>query len=161
MQLIVKLFDIIRLRAGPQDLPASWLLTVLFFLLYMLIGYGGDQLIAQEGEEGSGNDLLLTLINIVIVGLLIYARGVPQRLAQTLNALLGVSLILLPIALTILYFASLGLTGLSWVWLFVFIWSLIVDGSIYRHALGVSINVGVLIAVLIFGFDFLLITKVF
>lgn len=42
------------------------------------------------------------------------------------------------------------------VWFGVFLWSIAVDAHIYRHALSIRMNLGVLLAVLIFAANFIL-----
>ncbi|MCH7507112.1 MAG: hypothetical protein IID60_07420 [Proteobacteria bacterium] len=45
---------------------------------------------------------------------------------------------------------------LTLVWFGVFLWSIAVDAHIYRHALSIKMNLGVLVAVLIFATNFIL-----
>jgi hypothetical protein len=42
-----------------------------------------------------------------------------------------------------------------------FVWSLAVDAHIYRHALSIKMSFGVLVAVLIFGANFIILKAVF
>jgi hypothetical protein len=42
-----------------------------------------------------------------------------------------------------------------------FVWSLLVDGHIYRHALSIKMSLGVLVAVLIFAANFLIMRVAF
>ena len=46
-------------------------------------------------------------------------------------------------------------------YLVLFGWSLTVDAHIYRHALSIRMNIGVLLAVLIFAANFMLLNAVF
>ena len=51
--------------------------------------------------------------------------------------------------------------GLAAMYLLLFLWSLAVDGHIYRHALSIKMSLGVLVAVLIFAANFILMRAVF
>ena len=47
------------------------------------------------------------------------------------------------------------------VWFATFLWSLAVDGHIYRHALSTTMSLGMLVAVLIFALNFVVIEALF
>jgi len=51
--------------------------------------------------------------------------------------------------------------GVALAYLGLFVWSLAVDGHIYRHALSIKMSLGVLVAVLIFAANFILMRAVF
>jgi hypothetical protein len=51
--------------------------------------------------------------------------------------------------------------GLALAYLGIFVWSLLVDGHIYRHALSIKMSLGVLVAVLIFAANYTLMRAVF
>ena len=51
--------------------------------------------------------------------------------------------------------------GLALAYLGLFVWSLMVDGHIYRHALSIKMSLGVLVAVLIFAANYTLMRAIF
>ena len=51
--------------------------------------------------------------------------------------------------------------NLAAIYLLLFVWSLLVDGHIYRHALSIKLGGGVLIAVLIFAANLVLLRALF
>ena len=85
------------------------------------------------------------------------------RLPQTLSALAGTGLVFGFISVLLISQAdptSISPT-LALVWLGVFLWSLAVDAHIYRHALSIKLNLGLLVAVMVFATNFILLETVF
>jgi hypothetical protein len=117
--------EILLLRRGPQDLPTSRSLLATLILLNIVAGtllYSG-----QEGGSSNslqtaftGTGLLLTLI-LFPISLLLGQEG--ENFYVTAGRLMFMGLL---------------------------IWSLAVDGHIFRHALGTSMMVGTVVAVGIF-----------
>ncbi len=146
--------DILLLRRGPQDLPGSWYLLATLVLLNIVAG----SLLFSSQDEG-GSDALQTVIDIglslVMYTAVLHLRGFRERVLQTLTAFTGtgllLTLVLFPISLL------LGQEGESFyvtagrlMFMALLIWSLAVDGHIFRHALGTSMLVGTAVAVVIF-----------
>ena len=149
--LIKRFWEICLLRAAPQDLPASNFLVLAALTAYL----------------GSGTTLLLSDINplaalaqaaldaaalAVVTTVLLQLRRHPGRLAQTYTALVGsgtlLNLIALPITLGLLgaQEAGGGVGLFAMLWLGLLIWSLMVTGHIYRHALDIPFPAGIVIA---------------
>ena len=111
------------------------------------------------GDAGSvPRSLIAIAVQFFITAALLHLKKLSSRLPQTLSALAGTGLIF--------GFGSLLLVSqaesarnqpvLALVWFGVFLWSIAVDAHIYRHALSVKMNLGVLVAVLIFAVNFIL-----
>ncbi|WP_006787769.1 hypothetical protein [Thiorhodospira sibirica] len=140
--LIRPFFEIIFLRQGPQDLPASRALLALCLLLYILLGiviaspfYGLQQAIVQSVLEVS----LLALL----VWLLLRLRGMAARFTQTLTAFSGAGVLLGLLTLPLVY-SLLGAEArsteqipalASLTYLLILGWLLGVYGHILRHAM--------------------------
>lgn len=159
--ILMNLAQLLRLRGGPQDLPAIWPLTFLLLTLYMLQNLvTGQQL---QDENAAAKSLLSVCLQIGVLTGLLFWRKHPERFAQTLSALAAAGIFF--------NFISWGLLSLSdpvvnqpvlaLIWFAVFIWSLLVDAHIYRHALTVPFAVGMLVTVLILAASYVLIEMLF
>ncbi|NCF61709.1 MAG: hypothetical protein GWP58_02550 [Gammaproteobacteria bacterium] len=159
--MFLTLLDILRLRSGPQDLPAGWTFAIVFAVAYVAQGFVADQLMGEA--DGEARSLLAITVQFGIVSALLNARNARERLPQTLTALAGTGFIFGLLALLILtqIKPEKPQPDLALLYLGLFIWSLVVDAHIYRLALSVKMSIGVLLAVLIFGANFILLKAVF
>ena len=151
----------LRLRSGPQDLPAGWMLAALLTAAYLAQGLYADQ--TMGNADGAFRSLLSILLQFGIVAALLQTRQMSSRLAQTISALAGTGFIFGLAALLILgrLDPSQPQPNLVLMYLALFFWSLAVDGHIYRHALSIKMRLGVLLAVMIFGINFVLMQVLF
>ena len=134
------------LARNPQDLPASQTL-----LRLTLLGYFSVSVLLAAPAYGLGQSLAQSLVELIILiaytRLLLKLSRHPERLTQTLSALAGCGILLGLVALPLAHlvgdngprdppgfpeFAYLGLV----------VWSLIVYGHIFRHALSGGIFAG-------------------
>jgi hypothetical protein len=159
--VVTRLLLLLRLRAGPQDLPASWGLALLLLAAYTALGIYSGQ--ALGGEDAVARSLAINAVQVFAVVALLQLRKFPERIPQTLSALAGAGLILGGIAYALLAQADPGEHHplLPLAWFGIFIWSLVVDAHIYRHALSVSLAQGVLVAVLVLAASYMLIESLF
>lgn len=152
---------LLRLGSGPQDLPASWPLTIVLVAAFLLQNIvTGQQL--NDGNAAAKSLLAVCLQIAVVTGLLAWRRC-PERFTQTLSALIGVG-----IAFNLMTWGLLTQSDpnanqpvLAIAWFATFIWSLLVDANIYRHALSVTLSIGVLIAVLTLAANYFLVELFF
>jgi hypothetical protein len=157
--IILKLFDIMRLRGGPQDLPEQMpqarTLAVILALVYIAEGFIADSILGEP--DTAPRSLLAITVQFVIVIALLNWRGMVGRMMQTIAAIAGVGAIFGLLSVVLILQADNGENQplLALVWVSAFLWSLAVDAHIYRHALSVSMSQGVLVAVVIFAFNFL------
>lgn len=160
-RLIRTLLDIMRLRGGPQDLPAGWPLAAGISLAYIVQGMYIDRIVGEP--DGAPRSLLAIGFQFGVVAVLLNLRNLASRLPQTLLALAGTGFIFGLLAALVLVQIEPGRPQpeLALLYLGLFGWSLIVDANIYRHALSLKMGVGVLLAVLIFGANFILLRTVF
>ncbi len=159
--LLLRLLDVMRLRAGPQDLPAGWAVTALVVLACGLQGLLADHML--DGPGVPPRSLVALAVQILACALLLGIRQWSNRLPQTVTALAGTGFLFGLISLLLLTQATpQGFPpGLVLLWLGVFLWSLLVDAHIYRHALSITMSLGVLVAVLVFALNFLVIEMLF
>lgn len=144
--------DILLLRRGPQDLPSSQSLLVMLILLNLVAG-------TFLFSSGDSSDSLQSIVDIglslAMYTAILNLRGFRKRVLQTLIAFTGtgllLTLVLFPISLL------LGQEGESafqaagrMMFMALLIWSLAVDGHIFRHSLNTNMLVGTAIAVVIF-----------
>ncbi len=153
--LIPTLWGLLRLKAGPQDLPASWPLTGLVLAIYFAEGILTSQSLGEE--NGAARVILSGVMQIAAVVILLNIFDFTARLQQTLLALAGTGVIL-----GLLFFALLtqvdGTTKpfMALVLLGLIGWSVAVDANIYRHSLSVKFSTGILITVLLFAVTYML-----
>ncbi|MBT8040349.1 MAG: hypothetical protein KJN78_08905 [Gammaproteobacteria bacterium] len=160
-RLLISFLDMLRFQSGPQDLPVSRR-----FMLVVVAIYLGSGLLAGnvlEEQDYAARVLLAIGVQFTIIGLLLNFRGLTERLPQTIAALSGTGFLF---GLMSLYLISLidkeqPQAGLAGLYLLLFLWSLAVDGHIYRHALSSKMGVGVLVAVTIFTINLMLSRTVF
>lgn len=160
-KFFISLANMLRLRGGPQEFPDSWqLMIVLVAANLMQSLVMGSQL--EDGNAAAKTLLAISLQIIVLLGLLIWRRH-PERFSQTLSALAAVGIVfnLIVWALLTQSDPNIDQRALAMVYFAVFIWSLFVDANIYRHALRVTLSIGVLISVIILAVIYLLKESIF
>ena len=115
------------------------------------------------GDAGSvPRSLIAITIQFFITAALLHLKKLSTRLPQTLSALAGTGLIFGFGSVLLISQAEPARNQpvLALVWFAVFLWSIAVDAHIYRHALSIKMNLGVLVAVLIFATNFILLEVV-
>jgi hypothetical protein len=160
-RFVLILLDMLRLRSAPQDVPPGWLFAATLTLAYIAQGFVADQILGES--DGAPRSLLAITVQFGVIAMLLKARGFQLRLPQTLTALAGTGFIFGLLSLLILTRVDPDRPqpDLALFYLILFGWSLVVDAHIYRHALSIKMNIGVLLAVLIFAANFMLLSAVF
>lgn len=159
--VLYRLLDVMRLRAGPQEMPQGWAAAIFFSLIYLSQGLFADQAL---GESDSIRRAFVAIsVQFGVTSVLLGFRQLRARLPQTLSALAGTGVLFAIISLLLIMQAKPGVDqpALALLWLGVFFWSLTVDAHIYRSALSITMSVGMLIAVVIFGINFLVLEFLF
>jgi hypothetical protein len=155
------LFALIRLRGGPQDLPAGWALASVLLILNITPGLLSSQILGEA--DGPQRAVVASLFQVLAAALLLNARGSAERVPQTISALCGTGFVfgLMVVVLLIgLDPEGPGPMSVLAYWT-LFFWSLAVDANIYRHALSIRIQTGALVAVMIFAGNFILLRTLF
>lgn len=159
--IFINLALMLRLRSGPQNLPASWPLAILLISAYLVQNLvTGQQL---EDENAAAKSLLAISLQVIVLAGLLYWRRHLERFPQTLSALAGVGIVfnLITWALLTQSNPAVNQPMLALTWFAVFIWSLFVDAHIYRNSLSVPLSMGMLITVLTLAASYVLIEMVF
>jgi hypothetical protein len=159
--MLMNLAQLLRLRGGPQDLPASWLLTILLLTAYMVQNLvTGQQL---EDQNAPAKSLLSVCLQVGVLTGLLFWRNHLERFAQTMSALAAAGIFFNIVTWILLSLPDPAVNQpiLALVWLAVFIWSLFVDAHIYRHSLSVPFAMGMLVTVLILAASYVLIEMMF
>ena len=159
--IFINLAQMLGLRSGPQNLPASWPLAIILVAAYLLQNLiTGQQL---EDEYAAAKSLLAICLQVIVLTGLLYWRRHLERFPQTLSALAGVGIVFNAITWALLTQSNPAVNQplLALTWFAVFIWSLFVDAHIYRNSLSVPLSMGMLITVLTLAASYVLIEMVF
>ncbi len=159
--VLMNLAQMLRLRGGPQNVPASWSLMILLLAAYMVQNLvTGQQL---DDQNAAAKSLLAICLQVLVLTGLLFWRNHLERFAQTMSALAAVGIFFNIITWTLLSLSdpTANQPILALVWFAVFIWSLFVDAHIYRNSLSVPFAIGMLVTVLILAASYVLIEMVF
>ncbi|NIN35213.1 MAG: hypothetical protein GWO08_12845 [Gammaproteobacteria bacterium] len=146
-------FEICLLRKNPQDLPRSTELLAVSLALYIAIStlvivYTAP--LATAMASSVIEILLVSLITWVILRL----HKKPERLMQTLTAIVGTGCIISLFAIPLIYSGMLWQTGevlqsvAALLYLALVIWNIMVLGHILRHALATTLGFGIVFAII-------------
>ena len=158
LALFQTLFDIIRLRKGPDAIPYSWFLCLIAMTLWL---FAGMTMTIMAEELGDKDFLLGTFTGVV--GLACYASivvlsGHTPRLLQTVTAVLGcgavLSLLFVAGNLVLTPLLSESITNL--VLTLILFWSIPVEGHIIARAIDRHWYVGIVAAMAVFVFQLFL-----
>ncbi|RRQ20315.1 hypothetical protein D5687_09945 [Guyparkeria sp. SCN-R1] len=163
MSLIRLFFQLLFLRAGPEDMPAGQQPLLIAVGFYLVVGVLLDIAVAGEGQGGLGGGLgggLLLLAADAVV-LVAYSAGLAMlrnhrpRIPQMLTALFGAMAMLGLVAWPLVAMQPTGAEAADidtqlgiWSMLMIalFAWNLLVLGQIYRRTLDFGAAIGVLTA---------------
>jgi hypothetical protein len=159
--ILMNLAQMLRLRGGPQNFPASWSLMIFLLAAYMVQNLvTGQQL---DDQHAAAKSLLAISLQVFVLTGLLFWRNHLERFAQTMSALAAVGIFFNIITWSLLSMAdpTENQPILALVWFAVFIWSLFVDAHIYRNSLSVPFALGMLVTVLILAASYVLIEMMF
>ena len=149
---MLKLFnffvDLCLLRRAPQDLSASLPLFAITIFLSVVIGAIGIIDVIQ-GVSAFAAAMLDAVIALVLLRLVLVFRNLSARFLQTATALFGSSAVLGLIAMPLQLVVGDQAEGntvaplVSVAYLVLLVWVQIVIGHILRHALNVTMTLGV------------------
>jgi hypothetical protein len=143
--LITLFFNIMRLKAAPQDLPCSRFLMLACIGSYLLVGIGVSLL-----DQSLGLALLSASIDTgLLIGLAylaLWIRNYQGRAVQTVTAFTGTGtlfeLIGWPLVAWLQQTSGGTTSSLSLLLLLLIIWNIVVIGHILRHAVEIPMWVG-------------------
>ena len=140
-------FDICLLKKRPQDVPLSRFLFWFSMTLYGMVG-----LLMLHLSMGWLASLLQLSAEIIILLVftagILYLKGRTSRFFPVVTALLGADALISFFALPVIASITLGRTPLfsELVYLSLVIWSWLVMGHIFRHALTLPLSFGLGVA---------------
>ena len=140
-------FDICLLKKGPQDVPPSRLLFWFSLTLYGMVGF--LMLHLSVSWLASLFQLLAEImILLIFTAGILYLKGKTSRLFPVVTALLGADALISFFALPVIASMTIGRTPFfsELVYLALVIWSWLVMGHIFRHALSISLSFGLGVA---------------
>jgi hypothetical protein len=151
IELLKSLADIALLRRDPSALPSSWASVALFVLAYA----SADFLVARAArmEPVIGRTALDLALTLPFFWLLLAITRRSHRFPQTVNAALGIYVLLSPVVVALLllripagsnYALTLLITASNAVFM---IWYLLIVGHILRSALDTGLVTGFAVAV--------------
>lgn len=154
------LIDLLRLRAGPQDLPDSRPLTLVVIGIYIAQAVMTSGVV-NEDSNATRSLMAIALQFIAVAGILAWRRH-PERLQQTLLAFAATGIVVSMVAFTLLLQSDPGVNQplLALFWFVIFGWSLAVDANIFRHALGIAMPIAVLITVMLLAVTYVVLELV-
>lgn len=152
LALIATLFDIIRLRKGPDAIPYSWLVLLLAVVLWLIAG-----LVMMVTTDGVGERDLIISVFTGLAGLgcymgVVVLTGNTPRLTQTVTAILGCGAVLslLSAAGDIVLSPWLGKNVVNLIVTLILLWSIPVEGHIIARAINRHWYVGIVVAIAVF-----------
>ncbi len=140
--------DLCLLRKAPQDLPASTQLFAILLLLSVLVGAAGvsDMI---PGVAAIAASMLDAVILLVLLKLALLVKKLDMRFLQAATAILGAGIILgllaIPMQLAVgreVMESNMGAV-IALVYLVLLVWMQVVIGHVMRHALNVSMPLGI------------------
>lgn len=158
LQLSKVFWDICRLRAGPQALPArSYFLIIVVLGSIIVDSFSSSILIPKlTSVEITMTIVIYYVVLLSAVYYLLKLVGYAERGLQTITAIAGsglfISLILMP-ALLLVNTSPQDVKPFGFLILADNIWRLAVNAHIFRHALSVSVLMSMVISIsyLLFG----------
>jgi len=143
-----QIWNIMRLRSGPQSLPFSYGLLAVFLSLHMLIN------IVLSGQPAlHWPNLLSAVVNTLFtagfVFVLLQWTKKMQRFLQTLLALLGIEILigLLGGVMLLMYQIPALSALIRLLWLGLIVWNAVIAAHIFRHALDKSMLWGIALSI--------------
>ena len=151
----------LRLRSGPQEMPAGAPLAFMLVIAYLAQGLMADRI--MDEMDTAPRSLIAIAVQFGAIAALLRLRRLAERVPQTISALAGTGFLfgLLSILLLSQLVPGEPQPGLAMAYLGLFLWSLAVDAHIYRHALSVNMSLGVLVAVGIFAVNLIVLRAAF
>ena len=140
------------LRLRPQDIPASPALLATTLAVYLSANVAVS-LIRSTLVEALILVSIDTLLGVAFIFVALHLRHYPERLTQTLTALLGTGVVMsIPAYALHRWFSLLQARDLESelavnLWVLLFVWNLLVMAHILRHALNTRFIFGFFITV--------------
>jgi hypothetical protein len=158
LALAETLFDIIRLRKGPDAIPHSTFLFVVITAMWLFAGVVMALLTAELDQEDFLIGTLTGIAGLLCYATIIVLSGKRARLLQAVTALLGcgavLSLLFVAGNVFLTPFLSDSISNL--IMTLILLWTVPVEGHIISRTIERHWYVGVVIAMAVFVFQLML-----
>lgn len=156
--LIKILFEIIRLRQGPDVIPHSKFLFVIIGAMWLFAGAVMTMTTAELDQKDFLIGILTGIAGLICYAAIVLLSGKSARLLQTLTALLGCGVILslLFVAGNVVLPALLNESLSKLIVTLILLWTIPVEGHIISRAIERHWYVGVVMAMAVFIFQLML-----
>lgn len=158
LALIETLFDIIRLRKGPDAIPHSAVLLVVIIALWLFAGLVMTLLTAELDEKDFVIGTITGVAGLSCYAAIVVLSGKRARLLQTIMALLGCGalLSLMFVAGNVFLSPFLSENISNFIVTLILLWTVPVEGHIISRAIDRHWYVGVIVAMAVFIFQLIL-----
>lgn len=158
LALIETLFDIIRLRKGPDSIPHSPFLLVVIIAMWLFAGMVMTLLTAELDQKDFVIGTVTGVAGLLCYVAIVVLSGKRARLMQTVMALLGcgalLSLMFVAGNVFLTPFLSENISNL--IVTLILLWTVPVEGHIISRAIERHWYVGVVVAMAVFVFQLIL-----
>lgn len=160
LQLLQAFLDIALWRKGPQDLPASWLLTALSLIGYVALYCAQIPLVDIDPRTGFG----IVAVDVAMLGVWLWGLlalvGRPERLKQTLTAWLGVGILFGALDVLVLLLMPQAMVMVAW-WGPRILVGALIFGRVLMHALDSNLFTGMALSIAMYLSTYLMVDTLF
>jgi hypothetical protein len=158
LALFLTLFDIIRLRKGPEAIPYSWVLCLVVLTLWLLAGFAIALSTERIDDQDFLNSTFTGVVALACYAAIVVWTGHTPRLLQTATAILGCGALIsfLYLIETFVLGALVGEPVTTLIAMLIVFWSVPVEGHIIARAIDRHWYVGIAAAMAVFVFQWFL-----
>ena len=158
LALFLTLFDIIRLRKGPEAIPYSWVLCLVVLTLWLLAGFAIALSTERIDDQDFLNSTFTGVVALACYAAIVVWTGHTPRLLQTATAILGCGALIsfLYLIETFVLGALVGEPVTTLIAMLIVFWSVPVEGHIIARAIDRHWYVGIVAAMAVFVFQWFL-----
>jgi hypothetical protein len=158
LALFLTLFDIIRLRKGPEAIPYSWMLCLVVLTLWLLAGFAIALSTERIDDQDFLNSTFTGVVALACYAAIVVWTGHTPRLLQTATAILGCGALIsfLYLIETFVLGALVGEPVTTLIAMLIVFWSVPVEGHIIARAIDRHWYVGIVAAMAVFVFQWFL-----
>jgi hypothetical protein len=158
LALFLTLFDIIRLRKGPEAIPYSWILCLVALTIWLVAGYAISLSTESMNDEDFLNSTFTGVAGLACYAAVIVSSGHTPRLLQTMTAIVGCGAVIsiLYLVETVALGPLLGEPVTTLIAMLIVFWSVPVEGHIIARAINRHWYMGIIVAMAVFVFQWYL-----
>lgn len=158
LALFLTLFDIVRLRKGPEAIPYSWVLCLVVLTLWLLAGFAIALSTESIDDQDFLNSTFTGVVALACYAAIVVSSGHTPRLLQTATAILGCGALIsfLYLVETVVLGALVGEPVTNLIAMLIVFWSVPVEGHIIARAIDRHWYVGIAAAMAVFVFQWFL-----